>query len=456
MASLCFGDEHLQLVFLLHLWYVFTKQIVYEKELPIMPISSSDRAGKHIAFVVHSVKLAADEPGLNRAAYIASMLCDAGYHVDIITSSFQHWQKKHRDKASDDYLGSLYNIVFLDEPGYKRNIDPMRIISHHVFNKQLKRFLNEQSGYYDAVWCQMPPNNIAKTAAKFSEKEGIPLIVDLNDLWPEAMRMVIDIPIVSDIAFAPMSRDARKVFNTAWGSIGTSHEYTQHPNAYRAHPIENSLTVYVGNELSVFDSGAAAHPVDKPDDEIWVTYAGTLGKSYDVKNLIQAADTAHVRLGREGFDKKIRLKVLGDGPDREMLEEKARCCKPGVVDMLGYKSYEEMAGYLVASDIVVNSLVENAPQSIVSKIADYLASGSAMINTGSSPEMKRLCENEHVGISVEPGNADMLADALCRLAKDDELRDTYGKNARVLAEAKFNRASAYLPIVDFVDSAVLA
>lgn len=432
------------------------------------------RSERKVALIVHSTKLADFEPGLDRAAYIASLLVDAGYKVDLITSSFQHWSKSQRDQSDRAYTHTPYNIVFIDEPGYKKNICLSRIISHHSFNRRLARYLSEQSGYYDVVWCQMPPNNVARTAASFAEREGIPLLIDLNDLWPDAMRMVMDIPIISDVAFAPMERDAAFAFNAAWGIIGTSQEYALHPKAYINDGEKPCIFVYVGNDLARFDAGASEYPVEKPDDEIWVTYAGTLGKSYDVENLIDAIRIASEELESSDFapesadgnngdqreirqalyaKKKLRLKVLGDGPNRETLEARAKELPDDLVEFLGYLDYGEMAGYLSASDIVVNSLAEGAPQSIVSKIADYLASGSAIISTGTSSEMASILEDGDAGITIHPGDSAELADAICSLVRNEKKLDGMSKRARTIAEGSFDRASTYREIVNFVDEA---
>lgn len=413
------------------------------------------RSDKHIALIVHSVKLIPSEPGLDRAAYIASMLIDAGYHVDVITSAFQHWSKSHRNTEHEAYMQLPFNVVFIEEPGYKKNIDPARILSHHVFNKNLRRYLSEQRGYYDAIWAQIPPNNISATASDFAQSEQIPFIVDVNDLWPEAMRMVMDVPVISDIAFSPMVRDAKKTFEGAWGVVGTSDEYACHGEKYAYLDDDRHITVYVGNDLSRFDNGASSNPIDKPQDELWVSYAGTLGKSYDISTLIDAAEIACRSLSAENSNfPKLRLKILGDGPDKESLAMQASSCMPGLVDFLGYVEYEKMAGYLCASDIVVNSLVKNAPQSIVSKIGDYLASGTPMINTSVSPEMVSLVEEERVGVSVEPESAGLLAKCICSLVHDENARRTMGENARQLACEKFDRASSYKQIISFVDRAV--
>ena len=41
-------------------------------------------------------------------------------------------------------------------------------------------------------------------------RKEIPFVADVNDLWPEAMRMIIDIPVISDIIFIPCFEMQRK------------------------------------------------------------------------------------------------------------------------------------------------------------------------------------------------------------------------------------------------------
>ena len=49
-----------------------------------------------IAVVTMGVRLN-DEKGYTRFRYICEFLTDAGYKVDLITTTFQHWEKAQRD-----------------------------------------------------------------------------------------------------------------------------------------------------------------------------------------------------------------------------------------------------------------------------------------------------------------------------------------------------------------------
>lgn len=417
----------------------------------ISSMSAEQRLSKTIALIVQSVKLLDSEPGLDRAAFVARKLVDAGYNVDVITSSFQHWNKEHRNTKDPLFASLPFNVVFLDEPGYKKNIDLRRIKSHHAFGVALTDYLQKNQERYDLVWVQIPPNNIAARAARFAQSADIPLIVDVNDLWPEAMKMAIDIPVLSSIAFAPFARDAACAYNAAWGVVGTSDEYAATPDRYRHHPLSNKLTVYVGSDIASFDEGVESNSdIVRPDNEVWISYAGTLGKSYDILTLIKATE----KLASCTHETNIRLNILGDGPDRQMLEEQASECRNAKISFTGYVPRPVMARYLQQSNVLVNSLVERAPQSIVSKIADYLAAGSPIVNTGTSPEMIEKCERDGFGVSVSPEDPAALADVLEDLISSPEKCCEMGKQGRKIAETQFDRATSYDCIVPFVDKAI--
>ena len=410
--------------------------------------SKAPERPKRIAVVTQGVKLPGEDRGYTRFRFIAQLLAQEGFEVDLITSTYQHWEKAQRDTTLPSYQGLPYRIRFVYEPGYKRNLDLGRINSHRVFARNLKGLFKsrfaDSAHAYDLIYSEIPPNDMALTCALVAEKHHIPYVADVNDLWPEAMRMAVDVPVVSDVAFAPFARDARRTYELIAAAVGTSDEYAARPAADRTQPYEKR-TVYVGNQLSAFDEGAQARKgdVSKPADEIWVTYAGMLGASYDIATLVDAASIAHAA------DARIRVKVLGDGPDREALEKRAR--EAGApVEFLGYAPYDLMAAYLCASDITVNSLVKSAAQSIVTKIGDYLAAGIPMINTGSSPEFCAKVEADGFGVNASAEDAKALADAIVALAGDEGGRRAMGARARAIAESQFDQERSYMAIVDLI------
>ena len=400
---------------------------------------------KKIAVISMGVKLNG-EKGYSRFRYIGDFLSDAGYQVDLITTTFQHWEKAQRDVEAISKEEYKFRLKFIYEPGYKKNIDLRRIASHRIAAKNLKKLL-EKEGDYDLIYCEIPPNDVALAAAQYAHDKGIPFVPDVNDLWPEAMRMVVDIPVVSDILFYPLKRDAEKVYSLVSGIIGTSDEYRDRPLKNQKLDVPRK-TVYVGNEIAEFDKGVSRYGSEilKEEGEFWVTYAGTIGTSYDIRTMVLA--------GKELMDRKmdnIKIKILGNGPLKEELEKLAQDQGCRNVEFLGYVSYPEMAAWLAKSDILVNSFVKKAPQSIVTKIGDYLAAGKPMINTCMSPEFRIKVEKDGFGINILPEDPRILADAVTDLYKDPEGRNRMGKRAREIAMEQFDRPQSYKKITELIE-----
>jgi len=381
-----------------------------------------------VAVITMGVKLDG-EKGYTRFRYLCEFLVKKGYEVDLITTTFQHWEKKQRDLESVDQKSYPFGIKFIYEPGYRKNIDLRRVRSHKIAAENLRKLL-EKEGDYDLIYAEIPPNDVALAAAEYAHRNKIPFVADVNDLWPEAMRMVFDIPIVSDLLFYPLKRDAEKVYSLTSGVIGTSDEYRDRPFLNQKRDVLKE-TVYVGNEISVFDREAEQHAdeVQKEEGTFWVTYAGTIGTSYDIRTMVLAAE----ELMKQGKT-KIRFQILGDGPTREMLENLAKERKIQNVKFTGYVPYEQMAAYLVKSDVLINSFVRKAPQSIVTKIGDYLAAGKPMINTCMSPEFRKK--------------------AVEWMYENEAERNDMGNRARKIAEEQFDRPVSYGKIEAMISSLI--
>ena len=303
---------------------------------------------KNIAVVATSAAIC-DEKGLNRMFYLAEMLCDNGYKVDFITSDFQHWNKSYRDKEVVKQWTTKSNIVLLHETGYKKNVDFRRVYSHHKLASNIKKFLNSHD--YDLIYSNLPDNHVSVICAKCAKKKRIPYVCDIEDLWPKAMKMVFNVPVISPIVFSYFSHDAKITYKLASGVIGSSDTYRDDPFNYGI-CIPNKVTVYVGNDMNLFDEGVAEFrdQIEKNRNEFWVTYAGSLGTSYDIKTLIQAADII-----KQSGNNNIRIMLIGDGPLRKEFEEYAHTLS-GNITFVGYLPFKKMAGYLVNSDVVINSV----------------------------------------------------------------------------------------------------
>lgn len=402
---------------------------------------------KRIAIYTQDAKLGNEVKGATRYVYLATLLHEHGYDVDFITSGFQHWEKRQRDVEHFDAGTDAYTIRFIEEPFYPKNMCPQRIWAHHVVAKRVSEYFDEHHDY-DLIYCQIPPNDVAREIGKAAQKFNIPFVVDVNDLWPEAFRVALDVPVLSDILFSPFYRQAKAVYQMADAVVGTSDEYRERGlrDARSGIPSE---TVYVGNQLCEFDAGVAANAsqIDKPAGDIWVSYAGTLSACYDLETLVNAMALV------QKSHPEAKLQILGDGSERENLKAAAQSCGASVT-FHGYLPYDQMAAWLSKSDITINSLVEKAAQSIVTKIGDYLAAGKPMVNTSCSKEFRAKVEADGFGVNVKPGDAEGMARVLIDLIEDSSRRTQMGEKARAIAEEQFDRPHSYLKTVRLIEGLI--
>lgn len=356
--------------------------------------------------------------------------------VEIITSDFGHSAKKHKQPLNHRWP---FDITFLHEPGYKKNISLKRFYSHYMWGKEIEKYLNKRKKP-DVIYCAVPSLTGPLKAARYCENNSVKFIIDVQDLWPEAFKLAFNVPVISDIIFAPFNAYVNGIYKRADEICAVSRTYAE-----RAKSVNNKCSdthvVFLGTELSTFDRYVRENPVEKPKDELWLGYCGTLGASYDITIAIDALAI----LKQRGITPP-KFIVLGDGERKAEFEKHAK--ELGVECLFtGRLPYEEMCGWLVACDIAVNPIMHNAAQSIINKHGDFAASGIPVLNTQECKEYRELVKEYKMGFNCRNGDAEGLADRLQLLIEDEQLRFKMGKNARRCAEEKFDRQNSYKEII---------
>ena len=117
--------------------------------------------------------------------------------------------------------------------------------------------------------------------------------------------------------------------------------------------------------------------------------------------------------------------MVGDGPDRTRLEERAH--ELGIMRDTLFLGYQQEVGPLYAAfdALVLPSSNEGTPVSVI----EALAARTPVVATrvGGVPDVVREGED---GFLVEKGDTDALAERLARLASDPQLRNRMGETAR--------------------------
>lgn len=374
----------------------------------------------------------------NRFIYLAEQLAKKGHNVEIVTSDFSHGAKKTFNPIVAEY--DAIKVTMLHEPPYKKNVSIKRFFSHYRWGKNVYKYLKARNKP-DVVYCAIPTLKAASLTGKYCNRNGIRFIVDVQDLWPEAYKMVFNVPIISSIIFAPFKWIANTAYRRADEIVAVSQTYVDRAMKNNK-KVKVGHSVFLGTNLETFDRNVVeAKPIKKESDDIWLGYCGTLGASYDLTIVFDAMRLLH--------NPSLKFVVMGDGPKRKTLEE---CSKGLNVLFTGCLPYKEMCGILSRCDIVVNPIMKGAAASIINKHADYVAAGRPVINTQESAEYRELIDARKMGINCKNGDVEELSVAIKRFCDSKELRETMGKNARKCAEELFDRCVTYKDIEALIET----
>jgi glycosyltransferase involved in cell wall biosynthesis len=173
-----------------------------------------------------------------------------------------------------------------------------------------------------------------------------------------------------------------------------------------------------------------------PEDAFVVGWVGRMTEVKDTGAVLEI-----VRATRDRGVEAV-LCMVGDGPDRERLEQLAH--ELGIARSCYFVGYQsDVAGYYRLFDaFVLPSVNEGTPVSAI----ESLASGTAVVanRVGGVPDVVRDGVD---GFLVEPGDIDAAAARLAELAVDPALRTRLGASGRTRALERYSVAR----LVDDVD-----
>lgn len=174
---------------------------------------------------------------------------------------------------------------------------------------------------------------------------------------------------------------------------------------------------------------APASPMTAPASRIRVLCVGRLVPDKGQRLLLDAL--AAVR--DEGVN--ATLTVVGDGPDREALNRRTKELGLGnAVTFTGAVGPEAMASHYGEADLFcLPSFAEGIPVVLMEAMANELPVLSTRVMG-----VAELVQDGVSGVLVEPGRADLLAEALLALARDPEARRSLGSRGRQVVLSGFD------------------
>jgi colanic acid biosynthesis glycosyl transferase WcaI len=172
-------------------------------------------------------------------------------------------------------------------------------------------------------------------------------------------------------------------------------------------------------------------------DRFIVLYAGNLGLSQGLENVLTAAE-----LLVDHYD--LRFVLVGDGAGREYLMDQVEQRRLANVQFLPFQPRARLPEVLATADVSLVTLRKGVGSgSLPSKTFSILASGRPMLaSVDEGSETWNLVERAEAGLCVPPENPSKLAEAILTLKQDERLRERLGRNGRTWVEHHHSPQSA--------------
>ena len=350
---------------------------------------------------------------------IGSALAAAGHDVIWWTSNFSHHFKTFRSGDWEDrILSSGLVLRLVPTPGYRRNISPGRFWRDIVFGWRAYRRARTLPPP-DVVLTSEPATMGGLAGVRLATKTGATLLYDQMDLWPELM--VQSLPPrarpIGHLLFAPIYRIRRTMFDKLDGAMALAKPYlTSILDELPVNRSIPSLVVYNGIDVPTFRRvmqqplpDAMALAFDGPG--LKAIFAGSLGPSYDVGPMIDAASA----MERAGSNTTIY--IAGDGPERPKIEAAAARCANLVY--LGKLAPDMLPRVYGRCDVGLSCYSASSNVEMCDKFYDYTAAGLIVVNSLQG-EVRDWIEGSGLGMQYRAGDAASLTQALVAIEKDPE------------------------------------
>ncbi len=379
-----------------------------------------------------------------RTGLLAEILAERGHEVLWWTSTVDHIRKKLFVKGEPRiHSRTGASIQFLEGRLYRRNVSISRLLNHIEIGRRFRE-LSRGEPRPDVILCSFPTIELSRECVQYARAAGVPVILDVRDLWPEIFLDLLPefARGVGKIALRGIIQDATWALSSCDHLFAVSDRYLEwgleragrtrgagdvvYPLAYRTTDWSIADEVSLTKRLRI--CGVA------PQVPL-ATFAGTFGRTYDLGTVIDAA-----RLIAQRGRLSVQFVLCGAG-ERERLWRAAAAEVPGVA-FPGWLPAGELACLLSRSAIGLASYTTRAPQGIPNKVIEYLSAGIPVL-CSLRGEARNLLESEGCGVFYEPNRAETLAAQVENLLAELDRRAAMGAAARDLFDRRFAAHRVY-------------
>jgi glycosyltransferase involved in cell wall biosynthesis len=384
-----------------------------------------------------------------RMGMLASALASEGADVHWVSSTFLHLGRR---------LYASTDVQLAPEPGYAlhllhagrftRNLSFERYRFHRRFARRVKEYCRTLPPP-DVIVCAFPLIELAAWAVRYGRELGVPVIVDVRDLWPDTILDIFPRPLrpIARLALAADFRRARYAFRNATALTAMSHGVLRWALAKAGRTASPDDRVF---PIGFPTPAAGQRPVPSARLEAWLAalesrrlfvYVGTLGMTYDLDVILVTA-----RLLAEAGCREPHFVLVGTGPRLETIR-RAAATLPNVTapGWLEQSEIRTLLGRAYAGLLPWDGI----PDAMPNKFFEYAAAGLPVVSSAAG-ELNDLIRHERIGSTFSTGDPSSLEAALLELCDDPDETRRMAARASTLFAGRFREESVYRDFAGYV------
>lgn len=362
----------------------------------------------------------------------ASILTSHGFKVIIICLDFGN--KIHRETENGTEViriklnQKLKNILF----GIVNTIPLYNWFWQYQIKKLLKNLKVDALHAHDLY--------MAKPVGQVARSKNIPLVVDLHENYPEAIknyRWANKFPYNWFAKPAKWEKLERKFLQLANGIIVLSDHFAD--QIQKKYPTISDEMLWVYPNVPNVDemlSYSAVKTNLEPDSYFNLLYFGGISERRGIITCINALELI------VKTHSNIRLILIGpiDGHERNLFEKAMgnKTVKNNIV-YIPWIDISELPSYVHDCHACLSPIRKNAQHEsgVANKVFQYMLLGSPLIVSNCKPQEQIVSEG-NCGLVFESDNENDLANKIMKLYSNKPLQQMLGKNGNKLATEKYN------------------
>lgn len=395
------------------------------------------------------VSLLTGKSRASRAAMLADYFIEAGHQVTAWSSLWNHDIKEFikEDRQVIELKPGLSLSVLDAKKVYKKNVSLARIAQGReigrIFRDEAKKMPKP-----DLIYSCWPLIETSYEAVKYGKGNGIPVVIDIRDLWPDIFiqpfprflqplaRLGINFVYKKKVCYA--LKKASMVTGTIPKAMELPPKYGRQMKAFDHHVFHcYKNPSFTETEISSAIAEWNLLGVDASSFNI-VFFGSTNKRICELEMMIDAAKKLE--------NCNVKFIICGRGVDYNELVDKSKSC-PNFI-MAGLKNQLQLVALASISKvgIIPYRNTSDFTDSLPTKFSEYLAN-SLIVFTSLRGLSKTVIEENQCGFAYEEGSADSLVSAVEKYLEDVSLVEKQKTNAKLLYEKTFNADVVYRDFV---------